>query len=257
MLIKIFFTILIPLLLPLDCSAFDHSYKQWAEFLKGHIVVDGNLHRVRYHEVAVKPIALQKVLQEFALVTRAEFDQWPPQQRLAFLINSYNAFTIELIREHWRAGKLESIRDIGSLFQSAWKKKFFQLLGEKMYLDRLEHEIARKDFSEPRIHFAFNCASLGCPNLALEPFRGETLDAQLDAAALSFLRDSERNRWNQVENRFEVSKIFDWYGKDFKSWQSFVAERIPGVPESAKKCAQANNCLVKFLDYDWSLNRAG
>lgn len=126
-----------------------------------------------------------------------------------------------------------------------------------MYLDRLEHEIARKDFSEPRIHFAFNCASLGCPNLALEPFRGETLDAQLDAAALSFLRDSERNRWNQVENRFEVSKIFDWYGKDFKSWQSFVAERIPGVPESAKKCAQANNCLVKFLDYDWSLNRAG
>ena len=124
-----------------------------------------------------------------------------------------------------------------------------------MYLDGIEHGIIRKDFNEPRIHFAVVCASIGCPQLRGEAFVSAKLEKQLEEQAVSFLSDSSRNRYNSIENKLELSKIFDWYGDDFKkkfgSVQAFISPRISKDVSVQKKIMEAT---TSFLEYNWNLN---
>ena len=122
---------------------------------------------------------LKAVLADYAKVTRAEFDGWTKAQQQAFLINDYNALTIEKILQ--RYPDIKSIRDFGSVFGNPWKDKFFTLFGEPAALDTIEHEILRKPgvYDEPRVHFAVVCASIGCPMLRNEAFTAEKLESQL------------------------------------------------------------------------------
>ena len=146
----------------------------------------------------------------------AEFDAWTKPQQQAFLINAYNAFTVELILT--RYPDLKSIRDFGSVFGNPWKDKFFTLFGQPSYLDFIEHETLRKEgvYDDPRVHVAVVCASIGCPMLRNEAFTADNLEAQLDDAMRRFLSDRTRNRYNPQSKKLEISKIFDWYGKDFE-----------------------------------------
>ncbi|MFM8313131.1 MAG: DUF547 domain-containing protein, partial [Deltaproteobacteria bacterium] len=172
-------------------------------------------------------------------------------EKLAFLINAYNALTIKWILQHY---PVKSIKDTGGFLSSPWKKKFFKLFGEEQSLDGIEHGILRKDFQEPRIHFAVVCASKGCPALKGEAYTAAKLEEQLESSARNFLRDSERNYYNAEENRFFLSKIFDWYGDDFKkklgSVQAFIVPRM--IPDTSTVKIQEST--LKYLDYDWSLN---
>lgn len=113
---------------------------------------------------------------------------------MAFLINAYNAATVALILT--RYPELDSIKELGSLLRSPWKRRFVDLLGARRSLDDIEHELLREapDFAEPRIHFAVNCASLGCPALRPEAYEAERLEAQLADQTRRFLRDRSRNR---------------------------------------------------------------
>jgi hypothetical protein len=154
------------------------------------------------------------------------------------------------------SGIPKSIKDTGSFLSSPWKKKFFKLFGEETYLDHIEHDLARARFNNCRFHFAFNCASIGCPMLRNEAWLPEKLSAQLDDSAKRFLSDSSRNTYNGKSNSLEISKIFDWYGKDFEkdktcggSVKAFVSRYITDggkpIPDTAN---------IKYLDYDWKLN---
>lgn len=113
-------------------------------------------------------------------VDQLEFDQWSTRQQLAFLINAYNAWTVELILEKWP--DIDSIKDLGGIFSSPWRKEFISLLGEKRSLDNIEHDLIRGSgrYQDPRIHFAVNCASIGCPALRAEAYTGAKINQQLD-----------------------------------------------------------------------------
>lgn len=145
-------------------------------------------------------------------MTRADFDGWPQAQRRAFLINAYNAFTVDLILT--RYPKLKSIRDLGSLFSSPWKQSFFTLFGEEQSLDGIEHGLLRgaPDFDDPRIHFAVNCASIGSA-LRPEAYWAEVLDAQLEDQTRRFFGDRTRNRFDATSATLYLSSILDWYAE--------------------------------------------
>jgi len=177
-------------------------------------------------------------------VEEKEFKGWPREEQMAFLINAYNAFTVEKILT--RYPDLRSIWDFGKVFGNPFKDEFFSLLGRKMSLDGIEHGLLRKNYREPRVHYAVNCASVGCPMLREEAYVAARLERQLEEQATRFLSDRSRNRYR--DGRLEVSKIFDWFKEDFEPRQAYFARhaRLLGYP--------GGEAPLFFLDYDWSLN---
>jgi hypothetical protein len=251
----------------LPALALDHSHKAWDELLKKHVryVQNGNASRVDYAGFARDRAQLKAVLDEYQNVTRPEFDSWTKPQQQAFLMNAYNAFTVEKILR--RYPDIKSIRDYGTVFGNPWKDKFFTLFGQPAYLDLIEHETLRKDgeYDDPRVHVSVVCASIGCPMLRNEAFVPEKLDAQMEDGMRRFLSDRTRNRFNPETRKLEVSKIFDWYGKDFEKGQrgyssvkatlGRYADLLADRPED-RAAIRAGQVEVAFLDYDWALNDA-
>ena len=251
----------------LAALALDPSHKAWDDLLKKHVkyVQNGNASRVDYAGFAKDRAQLKAVLDEYQKVTRAEFDTWSKPQQQAFLINAYNAFTVELILTKYP--DLKSIRDLGGFLAKPWSKKFFTLFGQESYLDYIEHEVLRKEgvYDDPRVHVGVVCASIGCPMLRNEAFTAANLEASLDDGMRRFLSDHTRNRYNSQSRKLEISKIFDWYGKDFekghkgftsvKATMAKYADVLGDKPED-RAAVREQKADVTFLDYDWSLNHA-
>ncbi|MGB0867666.1 MAG: DUF547 domain-containing protein, partial [Granulosicoccaceae bacterium] len=191
---------------------------------------------------------------KLSAVSAKSFDGWSRDEQLAFLINAYNAFTVELVLSEYP--KIDSIKDIGGWFGSPWKQEFFTLLGEKRHLDAVEHDMIRGSgrYDEPRIHVAVVCASIGCPALRPEAFVAEQLEAQLEDSMRRFLADSSRNAYQ--DGRLTVSKIFDWYGEDFPSLQSLFAAHAEQLAKDsvARQHIRNGDYKLAFGDYDWALN---
>ncbi|NMH59873.1 DUF547 domain-containing protein [Alteromonas ponticola] len=234
----------------------------WDKLLKKHVVAskEGYDTRVDYAGFIEDKASLQAYLAELAAVTQENYRGWSAHQQLAFLINAYNAHTVALVIEHY--ADIDSIRDIGGFFSSPWSKKIAPLLGEVRTLDEIEHDMIRSDkgFNEPRIHFAVNCASIGCPALRRQAYRGDVLETQLAEQTRLFLSDPSRNRF--AEGKLLVSKIFNWYEDDFEQWRglsglrAFLAQYAQAL---SLNNADANRLRdgeipITFLDYDWSLN---
>ncbi len=263
-------TLLMLFVLPLGTAlaSFDHEHRVWAELLKRHVVVKdgGRVSQVRYAALKADRPTLKAYLDGLSAVNKLEFDGWTKSQQVAFLINAYNGFTLEKILS--RYPDIESIRDFGTIFGNPWKDKFFSLLGRDMNLDNIEHDTLRAQgsYEDPRIHFAVNCASIGCPMLREEPYLATRLDAQLDEQVARFLSDRRRNRYNSGSGRLEVSRIFDWYGKDFaRGWKGyhslaqFLADHAVRLADDAASQQRLTDrqADIDFLDYDWRLNDAG
>jgi hypothetical protein len=170
--------------------------------------------------------------------------------QMAFYINAYNAWTIKLILSGYPG--VESIKDLGGFFSSPWKKEFIRLNGEVVTLDHIEHDILRPTFKDPRVHFAVNCASKGCPPLAAEPYEANRLDEQLNRSVREFINNPEKNHLDG--DKLYVSKIFKWFAEDFNN--DVVGFFIQYADEPLKKQLQAkqDHIKIKYLDYDWSLN---
>ncbi len=246
-----------------SAAALDHSV--WDSLLQKHVhmIRDGQASEVDYRAFMKERQELRTYLSQLSAVKHQEFSGWTKAEQLAFLINAYNAYTIELILT--RYPKLDSIKDLGSLLRSPWKKKFVPLLGQTLSLDEIEHEIIRKpgDYNEPRIHFAVNCASIGCPALLNEAFTGDKLEQQLETVTRAFLEDRTRNRYNSQRKRLEVSKIFDWYDGDFErgwgGWRSLnqffahYADSLADTPQTKQKVA-SGDARIRYTNYDWKLN---
>lgn len=228
--------------------SFDHS--AFNALLAAH--VDQNAGRVDYDGFKANEAKLDAYL---ATIAAAELDQLDEQETFALLINAYNAYTIKLILE--RYPKLESIRD----YKEPWKQVRWEVGGETVSLDTIEHERLRPVYKDPRIHFAVNCASIGCPPLRAEAYTSERLDEQLDAATKATLSNS---RYVTVKKgALHVTRLMDWYGDDFVNpeWEG-SGENIPAFVKryaSDEVVAlieeKGGKPKVKFLDYDWNLNK--
>jgi len=185
-----------------------------------------------------------KVLEEADSKTLSRNEQF------AFYINAYNAWTIKLILSGYPGVK--SIKDLGGLFRSPWKKKICRIDGKIITLDDIEHNRLRPRFKDPRVHFAVNCASKGCPPLRSEPYRGSTVDQQLDDSVSTAVNNPGRNRL-EGETLY-VNKVFGWFSEDFEN--GVVAFFLKYAKGDLKKRLESGKekIKIKYLDYDWPLN---
>ena len=257
------------LLFSVNAAAFDHHHKAWDNLVKKHVVLinGGNASKVNYVAFGKDRAALKGYLQSLSAVSEAEFKGWSKAQQMAFLINAYNGFTVELILQNY---PLKSIKDIGGVFDNRWKRKFFRLFGEEFFLDKVEHETLRKPgvYDEARVHFAVNCASIGCPMLREEAFTAEKLDQQLEEQTVRFLSDRSRNRY--ADGKLQVSMIFNWFKEDWTSgykgfdgktpaitsreaWFARYANVLADAPADQQKIA-GGKVAIGHLQYDWNLN---
>lgn len=207
--------------------------------------------RVDYAALKARPAELDRYLGSMAAVSKAEFDRWAEPERLAFLINAYNAWTLRLILDHH---PVQSIKDIGSFLRGPWDIPLVKLFGGTTTLNTLEHDIIRKEFAEPRIHFALVCAAKGCPVLRSEAYTGEKLEGQLTDQTRLFLATPEKNRVDAAGRVVYLSPIFKWYGGDFEAKSgSVLAFLQPHWPGGAGP-VDSDGYKIRHTDYDWSLN---
>jgi hypothetical protein len=246
-------------------APFDHSHAVWSGLLKRHVVLvrGGQASQVRYTGMAEERAALKGYLSSLSAVSEDGFTAFSLTQRQAFLINAYNAFTVELILTKYP--DLTSIKDLGGFLSSPWKPKWILLLGGKVSLDDIEHAMLRKRgvYDDPRVHFAVNCASIGCPMLREEAFVATRLDAQLEEQTNRFMSDRTRNRFDEARGRLQLSRIFDWYADDFNrgdrgitSLQAFAGLHAERLSDSVagRERIRSGRFDIGYLDYDWSLN---
>ena len=248
------FLLLLSFAFAAPAQGFDHAHQSWDALLRKHVVVldGGKASQLRYVGIAQERPALKHYLDTLSKVSETDFNAWSKPEQMAFLINAYNAYTVEKILT--RYPNIRSIWDFGKFFGNPFRDEFFTLLGRKFSLDRIEHETLRPRYKEPRVHYAVNCASVGCPMLREEAYIAVRLDEQLEAQANRFLSDRSRNRAR--DGRLEVSKIFDWFKEDFEPRNRYFSRYAAVLADNAQDHDKivAGVLPLSFLDYDWSLN---
>lgn len=233
--------------------AFDHSHSGWNEIVNRLVTWTNSASTVNYRDLKSNSKALDQYLKGLSDVKSSDFEGWTRNQQLAFLINAYNAWTVKLILENY---PVKSIKDIGGIFSSPWKKKFFKLFDKETSLDWIEHDKIRPTYKEPRIHFALVCASIGCPGLRAEAFVAEKLNQQLDDSTKRFLNDPSRNHFDQSNKELALSSIFKWYKDDFVKAKGSIQAFIFPYMDSLKKenLGSIQKFSIRYLEYNWALN---
>lgn len=233
----------------IDISSFEEeerrtiTHENWTKLVEQHVTLSG---KVNYKGFIKDKIALDDYLD--TLSNHPPGKNWNEAEQLSYWINAYNAFTVKLIIDHY---PLKSIKDIAGnlpMINSPWDMKFFKIGGVDFDLNTIEHEILRKKFEEPRIHFAINCASFSCPKLRNEAFEANKLEEQLEDQTNYFINNKSKNKVSKEKT--ELSQIFSWFESDFK-------KEMP-VKSFLKKYHKGNfneNNKVDYLEYNWSLNQ--
>ncbi len=184
-----------------------------------------------------------------ASLERTRVSTLPRADQFAFWANLYNAVTLDVVLDRY---PVRSIRDIRpNLWDTGpWRAQRVTVEGRRLSLDNIEHDIMRPTFRDPRVHYSVNCASIGCPNLQREAFRGNRLEAQLDAAARAFVAS---NRGVRITARgLQLSSIYDWFSEDFGS-ETQLRDHLARYAD-APRAAQIRSQPIAGYDYDWSLN---
>lgn len=244
--------LLLPILLLLaSCAIKDYSRSTSQPVT--HEVFTGVLHKfvdeqgwVDYAALQEEDSALNAYLDHLSHA-HPNAKNWTDNESKAYWINTYNAFTLRLILDHYPT---ESIKDIKSgipFINSVWDISFIEIEGRSYSLNDIEHRILRPNFKDPRIHFAINCASVSCPVLRREAYEASTLEDQLNEQARLFINDPLRN---QIEGgSVKISKIFKWFNSDFtreSDLPTYINQYInQPIPKEA---------TLEYLPYDWRLN---
>jgi len=231
-------------------ETFDHS--AFDALLRAH-VVDGMVDYDAFRKAPSFPAYLDAL-------ARADLARLDEKEKLAFWINVYNAYTIELINRHQERDSIRNINKslLGIKGHGPWREKLVKAAGEVHHLDNVEHDIIRKQFREPRIHFALVCAALGCPDLRGEAYTGARLDAQLQEQSVRFLlRSPDRNRVDPGTRTVYGSPIYaSWYREDFGQTDAaigrYLARFHPEGPE--RQLLLSGRFKLVETDYDWTLN---
>ena len=222
-----------------SARAFDHTYANWLTVLN-QFVEQG---RVRYSELKTQPQLLEQFVAECGRVEYAEYERWSRQERLAFVLNLYNAAVIKLLIDRW---PLESVKDLG-FFTSAWNIEFIPLFGHTISLGNLQHDVLRPGFKDTRTHFALCSSAASGPALRGEPYLPERVDAQLDEQVREFM--TQRPTCNRFEQgTLYLSPIFDWYEMDFGKRTGIITFARIYFPEASTESR------LEFTPFDWSLN---
>jgi hypothetical protein len=230
------------------------SHDAFTELLQRYVVVSrSGLNRVRYGAFkAGGRAALDRYVESLAATRVSSLGA---RDAFAFWVNLYNAVTLQVVLEHYPVASIRDI-DLGGGFFSRgpWKKDLVTVEGRALSLDGIEHGILRKRYKDARVHYAVNCASVGCPDLAPRAYTGAALEAMLEEGARGFVNTP---RGVRVENAgIRASKIYSWFSEDFGSdaqlrahWRRYANPDLASAIESARRIAG--------YDYDWSLNDAG
>jgi hypothetical protein len=219
----------------LNAQTFEVNHQSWDSLLKQYVSPQGRVDYLGFQNDKVKLEAYIESLAESAPAINTQ----SKAHQLSFWINAYNACTIKLICDNL---PLESIKDMSR----PWKQTVLKNKSDRWTLDAIEHEILR-NYNEPRIHFAINCASKSCPILANEAYTADRIEDQLNRAAAVFLRDTSKNKY--TPKRLYLSRIFLWFKKDFGKTEDIIEmmNRYTGqnIPSDTS---------ISYLTYDWSLN---
>lgn len=216
------------------------------DFLAKYVTQEEGINLVAYDKVTDEDEAiLEAYIETLSNVDSSEFSQ---EEAIAYWANLYNAETINVILDNY---PVKSIRKIGLL--GPWKKKRLTVNGQSMSLDNIEHDTVRANYDEPRIHFAFNCASIGCPNLGVKAWEAETLDVDLDQAGRDFIATA-RGVSVSANGKVTGSSLFKWYKDDFGTSKKEVITYLAQFAEGEKKAAMLAADEFDKFDYDWGLN---
>lgn len=235
------------------------NYDDYTNLLKTY-VNDGGL--VNYQGLQANRKPLDRFVAAISAVASETYQSWNDKTKLAFLINAYNALTLQSIIDRHPLPK--SIKDISGV----WNRRKFQVAGAAKTLDNIEHDTIRKDFNEPRIHLALVCAAISCPPLLNEPYLPEKLDAQLNDRVRKFIASPHGFKLDRTQDRVELSSIYKWYGEDWITSYG-INDKFTGSKKEravlnflsryltveARKYLEAGNYQIRYLDYDWSLNQ--
>jgi hypothetical protein len=224
--------------------ALDHSF--WNDFLARYLVAgEDGVNRLRYGAVAAADrTALEAYIAKLESVDPETLDR---AEQLAFWINLYNAATVLLILDHYPIGGIRDIED-------PWGQPAATVRDVTLSLDDIEHGIIRPVFRDPRIHYAVNCASIGCPNLAGTAYSGEDIDAQLDAAARAYI--NHPRGVEVADGNVVASNIYGWYREDFGDNEADVLDHIRLYAGAPLRAALEGKRRIDGYRYDWALNDA-
>ena len=220
------------------------THELWDTLLKQNVTEKGN---VNYKGIIADSVKFNQYL-TLLENNHPNDERWSEDERLAYWINAYNAFTVKLITDNYPVESIKDIKNGIPFVNTVWDIKFIEIEGNTYDLNNLEHGIARKQFNDPRIHAAFNCASFSCPRLRNEAFTAARLDEQLDDQIRYFINNPDKNKLDPDNPK--LSKIFKWYGGDFRATGKSVTEFINQYAE-VKINKGANR---SYLDYGWMLN---
>ncbi|GJM16399.1 MAG: DUF547 domain-containing protein [Thermodesulfobacteriota bacterium] len=254
-------------------DSFDHSYSTYNSLLNEYVDKDS----VNYQGFIDSRAQFETFLRTIGSVNENDYEGWSEEQKLAFWINAYNAFTLKAIIDHYPIKRSFSLVGIfyapsNSILQikGVWKKLQFRAVGMMVTLDEIEHQILRKEFNEPRIHMAINCASISCPDLSNEAYLPETLEQQLTQASINFVNNPSKGiQIDEQKRKVKLSKIFKWFGEDFienyggtvlfnnyslkeNAVLNFAVQYLEA--QTAKEYLMKNKLKIGYLGYDWHLN---
>lgn len=222
------------------------THELWDSLLQKHVTPIGD---VNYKGFIADSVSFNKYLT--LLSNHHPYKKnWSDDEMLAYWINAYNAFTVKLIIEHYPVKSIKDIKSGIPFVSDVWTIEFFKIEGNSYNLNNLEHGIARKQFNDPRIHAAFNCASFSCPRLRNEAFTVKRLDEQLNDQMRYFINNATKNELSADNPK--LSKIFKWYAGDFKKTGMSVRDFVNQY--AAVKIKEGAD--IDYLDYLWNLNEA-
>ncbi len=235
---------------PQNEQRIDHSL--WDGFLQKYVRPDGN----GYNAFAYSSVTEtdKTVLESYiAALSKIEITERSKPVQLAYWINLYNALTINVVLDHYPVSSIRKIRLGGVLSSGPWDEDLIEVEQEPMSLNAIEHEILRPIWQDPRLHYAINCASVGCPNLHIRAFTADNADQLLDQLASDYL---SHPRGLKIEGDVvTVSSIYEWFAYDFGNSEQAIIEHIAkhAPAEKSERLLQIGE--LSGSEYDWTLNQ--
>jgi hypothetical protein len=235
-----------------NASAARVDHGPWTAFLARHVKPDGHgINRVAYGQVS--PAERRQLAAYVTQLEQVDVDHLRQDEQRAFWINLYNALTVATVIDHY---PVTSIRDIaispGWFSRGPWGAKLVRVAGEALSLDDIEHRILRPLWRDPRLHYALNCAALGCPNLAARAYEADTAEAMLEEAARAYVNHPRGARIDR--GRLFVSSIYVWFADDFGASDTAIVNHIKHYagPDLLGRLAMIDQ--ISGDDYNWDLN---
>lgn len=240
---------------PDTCHSEVISHQSWNLLLKRY-VQEGFVDYRSWHGVQKDKDLLQGYVAKLSGYCKSEFTKLTDAARFALVLNLYNASVIDLILKHY---PLASINDIDDGSVKVFDKPILNLKwygSKKVSLNALENTIIRPDFKDPRIHFALVCAAKSCPRLSNKAYLPDVIDKQLETQTNKFFRDETQVSYSQNDKTISVSKIFEWYRKDFEITSGSLKAYLYRELAKVKKVPPSKDAAVEFRAYSWKLNQS-